>query len=307
MTTQPANDIEAAVQRIMSQAQVVSSAWSLVGSRFDFGQATEDHDIQKADLEQLIRAELGRAPAASAEAARFPYDRTFRAIQAATQLESGGTAIGVSVKKFRAEWDRLAPAEPAQQAPSGQQAEGRPTDTGLFAWVPEHGTPSLVLVDRRPSAHSPGNVLNGHVIGGSTFYDGCAIASWPEKHWINLRPSITQQAAQPVAAPGWKFVAEQLFTSLDKLGNHDGYDYTAWEDAFASDAINAYKLQLAASPAPPLPQVAGKLVPLTEQELRKPWTASENEDDFSNEYQIWLSGFRRAEAIHGIGPEQEGV
>jgi len=57
---QPANDIEAAVQRIMIQASVVASAWSLVGSMFDFGQAEKDHTIQKDILEKLLYAELSR-------------------------------------------------------------------------------------------------------------------------------------------------------------------------------------------------------------------------------------------------------
>jgi hypothetical protein len=183
MTTQPANDIESAVQRLLVHA------WK-------FAHPSGPTVAEMDDFKAAIRAELGRAPAEPAGAYTACEDCDGRGVVGEEiyqgefqppEREQCGSCNGSGRWKIDA---TTTPAEPAQQAPSGQQAEGRPTDTGLFAWVPEHGTPSIVVVDRRPSAYSPGNVLNGHVIGGSTFYDGCAITSWPEKQWINLRPAL---------------------------------------------------------------------------------------------------------------------
>ena len=41
-------------QRIMEQAQVFASAWSLVGGRFDQGYALDDSDQAKAELAEMV-------------------------------------------------------------------------------------------------------------------------------------------------------------------------------------------------------------------------------------------------------------
>ena len=86
------------------------------------------------------------------------------------------------------------PAAPAVQA-SGE----RPTVPGLYAWVPEHGSPSIVLVGKRPSAHCDGGILNGQVIESSKFYDGCAMTSWPATGWVNLEPAQAALASPPAS------------------------------------------------------------------------------------------------------------
>ena len=44
--------------RLMSQAQVFASAWSLVGGRFDTGFACQDAEEAKQDLEGMVLAAL---------------------------------------------------------------------------------------------------------------------------------------------------------------------------------------------------------------------------------------------------------
>jgi hypothetical protein len=56
------------------------------------------------DLDGDIAHSNERTAAEQSRSEPFPYDRTFRAIQVATKLENGGTAIGVSVVAFRDAW-----------------------------------------------------------------------------------------------------------------------------------------------------------------------------------------------------------
>lgn len=84
--------------------------------------------------------------------------------------------------------------------PAGGPLEGqRPTVPGLYAWVPEHGYPALVQVHRRPTAHAPGNQLNASVLPCSTFYDGCALESWPADGWVLLRPTRGVQGTRELS------------------------------------------------------------------------------------------------------------
>lgn len=54
------------IDKLMAQAQVFASAWSLVGGRFDFGNAMEDAEEAKTEL----RTMLARAESATLEAVR---------------------------------------------------------------------------------------------------------------------------------------------------------------------------------------------------------------------------------------------
>jgi hypothetical protein len=76
----------------------------------------------------------------------------------------------------------------ARAALSRQPSAGdaTPTKPGVYVWTA--GTHSaLVLVDRRPSDHSPGGVLNGHVIESTKFYHGCPVDRWGKDGlWILL-------------------------------------------------------------------------------------------------------------------------
>ena len=51
-TTQVLSDEQ--IDKIMEQAQVFASAWSLVGGRFDFGSAMEDAETAKAELRMML-------------------------------------------------------------------------------------------------------------------------------------------------------------------------------------------------------------------------------------------------------------
>jgi len=80
--------------------------------RRKYGTDLDRTDLSAADLRQHLREELMDAlmyshafdrAAARAAVPEPTYQQIFNAIQAATTLEWGGTAIGISVEKFRAE------------------------------------------------------------------------------------------------------------------------------------------------------------------------------------------------------------
>lgn len=60
------NAVKPTTEDVMAQAQVFASAWSLVGGRFDSGDALHDANEAKKQLEQMIRAMVDAAPAAPA-------------------------------------------------------------------------------------------------------------------------------------------------------------------------------------------------------------------------------------------------
>ncbi|CUJ79230.1 MAG: hypothetical protein J0I68_24020 [Achromobacter sp.] len=80
--------------------------------------------------------------------------------------------------------------------PAPAAGDALPSKPGVYAW--SAGTSNaLVLVDRRPSAHSPAGVLNGHVIESTRFYDGCAVESWGrDGRWTLLHDFDAAIAAQ---------------------------------------------------------------------------------------------------------------
>lgn len=51
------------LQTIMEQAQVFASAWSLVGGRFDGGNAMDDAEVAKNELRQMVAEALAKQPA----------------------------------------------------------------------------------------------------------------------------------------------------------------------------------------------------------------------------------------------------
>jgi hypothetical protein len=55
---------ETLIQKLMEQAQVFASAWSLVGGRFDAGSGMEDAEAAKSQLRSMIAAALSQAPVA---------------------------------------------------------------------------------------------------------------------------------------------------------------------------------------------------------------------------------------------------
>lgn len=59
------DDEQQAIDQIMEQAQVLASAWSLVGGRFDSGDALDDAIDAKEELREIVaRAILALRPAA---------------------------------------------------------------------------------------------------------------------------------------------------------------------------------------------------------------------------------------------------
>jgi hypothetical protein len=87
------------------------------------------------------------ASATGAEPSQFPYDRTFRAIAAATTRE--GDAIGVSVKAFQDEWNRL---DTPTTSTSGKVDASRVRAADYEA----------VLADHRRLVRELDVILNGH-------------------------------------------------------------------------------------------------------------------------------------------------
>lgn len=75
----------------------------------------------------------------------------------------------------------------------------KPATPGVYAWQ-EGNSFSLVLVNRRPSEHSPGGVLNGHILKSNTFYDGCAISDWNLGRWVLLHEFAEAPRPQVSAA-----------------------------------------------------------------------------------------------------------
>jgi DNA relaxase NicK len=55
------NDIEVAIDILMTQAQVFASAWALVGSRFDAGNCMKEAEEAKEELRTMIKIALNAA------------------------------------------------------------------------------------------------------------------------------------------------------------------------------------------------------------------------------------------------------
>jgi hypothetical protein len=65
--TPPAQSNENLIQKLMEQAQVFASAWSLVDGPFDSGNAISDAEEAKAELEGMLREAITTAPAQEVE------------------------------------------------------------------------------------------------------------------------------------------------------------------------------------------------------------------------------------------------
>ena len=70
----------------------------------------------------------------------------------------------------------------------GYWSDEKPTAKGLYVWRGGPAMVGLVLVHKRPTAHSVGGVLKGSIIsGGPAFFDGCGIEVW-DGEWIGPLP-----------------------------------------------------------------------------------------------------------------------
>lgn len=90
--------------------------------------------------------------------------------------------------------DAVLAAMPSAQ-PTAQNREDAPDRTGIYAWI-DGSSVALVLIDKRPSAHSPGGTLNGHIIDSTRFYDGCAVEQWGAGRWVLLHDFDAARAAK---------------------------------------------------------------------------------------------------------------
>lgn len=94
------------------------------------------------------------------------------------------TVVSLAIRRVR-EAARAALASPVQEA-AATALQTVPEKPGVYAWSAGAAN-ALVLVDRRPSGHSPGGILNGHVINSTMFYDGCAVTEWGQAgKWVLL-------------------------------------------------------------------------------------------------------------------------
>jgi len=205
----------------------------------------------------------------------------------------------------------------------------RPTKPGLFAWVPESGSPVLVLVDKRPSDHSPGGVLNGHVLQSPTFYNGCAIASWPATGWVDLRAALLQSAAMPVGELTYSLDADPqgirarvvqavqgalTFGARNENKPPKGHWLNEiWESARAEreDAVDRVATLFENMETPYLPDIANAIdgAAASSQPVREPLTDEQIVDALQNLGRMGFgpyeegfeAGVHHAEAAHGIG------
>lgn len=97
--------------------------------------------------------------------------------------------------EVRAVWsgNYAAPADAGEAvAPGGSLV---PTERGIYAWVAE-GSSALVLVHTRPTAHSPGGVMNASLLRSCEFYNGCPVDQWSGGTWYGPFKHVDAQGAQ---------------------------------------------------------------------------------------------------------------
>ena len=115
---------------------------------------------------------------------------------------------------------RAALAEPVPEpvAVPNDVMRDAPDRNGIYAWISGISC-ALVLVNQRPSQHSLGGQLNGHVMNSTPFYDGCAVADWGrDGKWMLLHDlSATAKSPpatrHPLSTPQWP--------SKTQRGSHD--------------------------------------------------------------------------------------
>lgn len=96
--TAPPADLD----RIMEQAQVFASAWSMVGGRFDNGSALEDANAAKAELRGMLAnrqasASLAPIDEAPSDRSRVQQDELARVIGITADTQSGYTTVRAKI------------------------------------------------------------------------------------------------------------------------------------------------------------------------------------------------------------------
>lgn len=116
LAAQPTQQGDATIDAIMSQAQVMASAWSLVGGRFDFGGAVEQFEEARAELRAMIAAHP------VVQAANIPTFEQFcknHGLDPEKMESGGGIWARAALEDARAAVGVQAPAEPAGKQPRG--------------------------------------------------------------------------------------------------------------------------------------------------------------------------------------------
>ncbi|QGZ66321.1 Lar family restriction alleviation protein [Paraburkholderia acidisoli] len=197
---------------------------------------TDDEAIDSWNRLAAIPSDAAQAPIIAWVRADDPTDAVSDAKKRG-MIESAG-APGKKLAACYSVPAYAAPVAPAAAAPK-LVIDGKPTEKGIYAWIVE-GSAALVHVHKRPTDHSPGNVLNGSLIHNCAFYDGCAIDQWtggtwygPLKHPAAPTPTVAADAAAP------SLTQDEIDMLIHVLPEHFGLDR-------AQQIINALK----AAPAP---------------------------------------------------------
>lgn len=118
--------------------------------------------------------------------------------------------------------------------------DGKPTEKGIYAWIVD-GSAALVHVHKRPTDHSPGNVLNGSLIRNCTFYDGCAIEQWSGGTWYGplKHPAAPAAPAAPTTTVNLEGLRKKLLTPREIKRDESGWlwhmDYPVCDEGTRAD------------------------------------------------------------------------
>jgi hypothetical protein len=108
---QPVQEPVAWIDSVMEQAQVFASAWSLVGSRFDYGNGLEEAEQAKAELRAMLASPPAAQPAPYA--VHLNHCNIGECEGVCKYLDDDCPALKHA--DMKAKWDR--PTPPAQPAP----------------------------------------------------------------------------------------------------------------------------------------------------------------------------------------------
>ena len=132
-STPPAGERELLIDKIMEQAQVFASSWSLVGGPFDSGDLLEQSGVEKAELREMIAALAAQPEPAAQDPLQCAADWLFEAI---AQCDAADIQHRLSIGYNRAE--RLLDAARAATKPHGWNEPGLTLTDDAIAdeWLP---------------------------------------------------------------------------------------------------------------------------------------------------------------------------
>ncbi|MGZ7173846.1 hypothetical protein ACXKTX_09455 [Burkholderia gladioli] len=189
----PADAREPAIEKYLWELVDEARRWE--SAYRDSSRRYETLDPEKNSVERTIRFIVSLFPTMVRPAIEYRY--------------TGGTAwcdLG-SAETMRADFDGVyrlkagefpawngdVPADAGEAvSPTGSLV---PTERGIYAWVAE-GSSALVLVHTRPTAHSPGGVMNASLLRSCEFYNGCPVDQWSGGTWYGPFKHVDAQGAQ---------------------------------------------------------------------------------------------------------------